>query len=187
MGYADEFLEVFGGFTVADVVKLLLAIGFLIYAGKKFSDYLTKRHDAEMEKNKQIQEALDAAKKYPEYRQQSLAIQRKWEQENRDIRKAQAEIVKRLDKMEEDTKRRERNRIRDLLLQSFRYYTNKEKNPMQAWTRMESEAFWEQFKDYENADGDGYMHTDVQPAMNLLAVIEMDDPERVAALMKSRG
>ncbi|MBQ6833583.1 MAG: hypothetical protein IJO55_04110 [Lachnospiraceae bacterium] len=187
MNDVDVFLEVFGGFTIAEAMKFLIAVAAVIYACKKFSDYLTKKHDAEMKKNEQLEEALSAVKKYPEYRQQSIAIQKQWEQENKDIRKTLEEVIKRLDDMEEDTKRRERNKCRDRLLQSFRYYTNKEKNPMQAWTRMESEAFWEQFKDYENMDGNGYMHSDVQPAMNLLGVIEMDDTEHVAALMKSRG
>ena len=89
--------------------------------------------------------------------------------------------------MEKDTKRRERNKLRDRLLQNFRYFTSKEKNPLQAWTRMEAEAFWELFKDYEDVDGDGYVHSEVQPAMNLLEVIEMEDTEKVTQLMKSRG
>ncbi len=183
----EEFLAVFGGFTVADVVKFVLALGFLIYTGKKIRDYLVKRYEAEKEKDKQLHEALDAVKKYPEYRQQSLNIQKKLESEIQSIRDSQKESIQRLDKMEEDTKRRERNKCRDRLLQSFRYYTNKDKNPLQAWTKMESEAFWEQFKDYEDMDGNGYMHTAVQPAMNLLEVIKMDDVERVTELMKSRG
>ena len=37
---------------------------------------------------------------------------------------------------------------------------------------MESEAFWELFRDYEDVNGDGHMHTVVQPAMNLLKVID---------------
>ena len=52
---------------------------------------------------------------------------------------------------------------------------------------MEAEAFWELFKDYEDVDGDGYVHSEVQPAMNLLEVIEMEDTEKVTQLMKSRG
>lgn len=183
----DAFLEVFGSLTVADVLKFALAIGFLIYTGRKIRDYLMKRHDAEVEKDKQLHEALDAVKKYPEYRQQSLDIQKKLEKKIQSIEQSQEETAKRLDRMEEDTKRRERNKCRDRLLQSFRYYTNKNKNPMQAWTRMEAEAFWEQFKDYEDMGGNGYVHTEVQPAMNLLEVIELDDVERVAELMKSRG
>lgn len=186
MGDMEAFLTVFGELTVANAVQILLAIGFLAYAGKKFSDYLTKRHDAEVEKDKSLHEALEAAKRYPEYRKQSLNIQDRLEKEISDLRDSNAEIVKRLDKMEEDTKRRERNKCRDRLLQSFRYYTSRDRNPLQAWTRMESEAFWELFKDYEGNGGNGYVHSEVQPAMNLLRIIEMDDIEHVALLMESR-
>lgn len=37
---------------------------------------------------------------------------------------------------------------------------------------MEAEAFWELFRDYEDLGGDGYMHTEVQPAMERLVVTE---------------
>ena len=46
---------------------------------------------------------------------------------------------------------------------------------------MEAEAFWELFKEYEDAGGDGYIHTVVQPAMNLLKVIDIEDAVSVAA------
>lgn len=183
----DTFLEVFGNFTIADVVKLALALGFLIYAGKKFNAYLIKRHDAEEKKNAQLHKALDAVEKYPEYRRQSVEIQQKLENEIQGLRKSQEESIKRLDKMEADMKRRERNKCRDTLLQNFRYFTSKEKNPMQAWTRMEAEAFWDLFRDYEEMDGNGYVHTEVQPAMNLLDIVEMNDVEKITELMKSRG
>ena len=63
--------------------------------------------------------------------------------------------------MENDLKRRERNKLRARLLQSYRFYTNPERNPSQSWTRMEAEAFWELFRDYEDANGNGYIHTEV--------------------------
>ena len=88
--------------------------------------------------------------------------------------------------MEQDTKRRERNKLQDRLLQSYKFYTSAEHNPMQAWTKMEEQAFWELFGDYEKLDGDGYIHSVVQPAMTLLATVEMDDAENVAKLMQSR-
>ena len=68
--------------------------------------------------------------------------------------------------MEEENRRRERNKLRDRILQSYRYYTSPEKNPMRAWSEMEADAFWKIFKDYEDLDGDGYVHSEVQPAMN---------------------
>lgn len=183
----EAFLEVFGGLTVANVIQIVLAVGFVIYVGKKIRDYLIKRYEAEQKKDEQLHEALESVRKYPEYRKQSIAIQQKLEGEIQSIRHAQEENVRRLDEMEKSTQRRERNKLRDRLLQNFRYFTSKEKNPMQAWTRMESEAFWELFKDYEDAGGNGYVHSEVQPAMNLLELIEMDDTERVMQLMKSRG
>lgn len=184
---ADAFLEVFGNLMVTDVVRILLALGFMVYIGKKVNAYLIKRHDIEEKKNAQLKKVLDAVEKYPEYRRQSVEIQEKLEEQIQGLRKFQQESIQRLDKMEVDTKRRERNKCRDTLLQNFRYFTSKEKNPMQAWTRMEAEAFWELFHDYQDMEGNGYVHTEVQPRMNLLEIIELNDVERVTELMKSRG
>ena len=54
-------------------------------------------------------------------------------------------------------------------MQNYRYYVRAETNPSHSWTQMESEAFWELFREYEEAGGNGYMHTEVLPAMELLA------------------
>ena len=35
-------------------------------------------------------------------------------------------------------------------------------------------------------DGDGYVHSEVQPAMNSLEVIPMHETERISELMQSR-
>lgn len=182
----EAFLEVFGGLTVANVVQIVLAAAFLFYVGKKIRDYLIKRYEAEQRKDEQLHEALESVREYPEYRQQSIKIQQKLESEIQAIKELQEENIKRIDVMEKATLKLERNKLRDRILQSFRYYTSKDKNPMQAWTRMEAEAFWELFKDYENRGGNGYVHSEVQPAMNLLALIEMDDSENVSRLMNSR-
>ena len=57
---------------------------------------------------------------------------------------------------------------------------------MQAWTEMEADSFWEQFSEYEDNGGNGHMHTIVQPAMNKLSVIKMDDSNGLYELMHSR-
>ena len=49
-----------------------------------------------------------------------------------------------------------------------------------------TEAFWELFKEYEDAGGDGYIHTVVQPAMNLLKVIDIEDAVSVLRLTNNR-
>lgn len=182
----DAFLEIFGDVTIATATQVIIALAFVIYIGKLCRDYTLKRHEDEREKDEKLNEALEAVKKYPEYRQQSLDIQKKLEDEIQEIKNSQEANLRRLEKMEENTKRLERNKCRDRLLQNYRYYTSKDKNPMKAWTSMEAEAFWELFKDYENMDGNGYVHSEVQPAMNRLEVIDIEDVVRITELMESR-
>lgn len=171
----EEFKNLFGDITVLSVIEMLLAVVFLVFIGKKVRDYLIKKHEMDRIRDEQIREALEAVRKYPEYRQQSIRIQELLEGEIQELRQMQEDQSQRLLDMEETTKRRERNKLRDRLLQNYRYYTNKQENPSQSWTRMESEAFWELFRDYEDAGGDGFMHTEVQPAMERLTIIEHDN------------
>lgn len=183
---SKEFLEVFGNITVSQVVYVTMAIVFLFLVYRKVSDYLYKRHDAEQAKDNQIKEALEAVGKYPEYRKQSVEIQKQLTKEIQDIKATLEDHTKRLEKMEKDNKKREVNKIRDTLIRNYTYYTNKDKNPMQAWTKMESEAFWDLFGDYEDMGGNGYMHSVVQPSMLQLSVVDITDVESVSELMKNR-
>ena len=174
IGY-DEFISLFGDITILNVAELLLAGAFFYFIYKKVKDYLIQTHKAEQLKNEQLEETLAAVRKYPEYRQQSIKIQKSLEGQIQELRKMQAETTERLVQMEEINKRRERNKLRDRLLQNYRYYTNNDSNPSQSWTRMESEAFWELFRDYEDAGGNGYVHTEVLPAMERLMVVEHEN------------
>lgn len=174
MNGLDEFLNLFGNITILQIVQVGLAGVFMFYTYIKIRNYLIDKHEAEKQRDAQIHEALSAVRKYPEYRQQSIQIQKLLEGEIQELQEAQKENAKLLMQIEDQNKRRERNKIRDRLLQSYRYYTNEELNPSKSWTRMEAEAFWEMFKDYEEADGDGYIHSIVQPAMQRLIITEMD-------------
>lgn len=169
----NEFVKLFGEITVANIIEIVLACVFGFFVYRKIKDCLIKTHEAELKRDEQLNEALQAVRKYPEYRQQSIKIQQLLENQIQELRKMQEEHTKRLLQMEEQTKRRERNKLRDRILQNYRYYTNKDTNPLQSWTRMEAEAFWELFRDYEDAGGDGYVHSEVQPAMERLSVIEV--------------
>lgn len=157
----EEFTTIFGNISVLQVAELLLACIFLYYIYKKASNYLINKHDTDREQNERIDKALSVVNKFPEI-----------ENAIKELNEAQSETVKRLAKMEEDIKRRERNKLCDRLLQNYRYYSNPNTNPSKSWTRMEAEAFWELFRDYEDAGGDGFMHTEVQPAMEHLTVLD---------------
>jgi hypothetical protein len=137
-----------------------------------------------------LQAAVDAL---PSYRAQSLQIQTQLQTTDREILAAceaiqrgvadnQRVLNERLDRLED----REKNAIRQKLLDEHRLFTNLERNPMQAWTEMEHHAFFKLVKDYEDLGGNDYVHSQVLPDMNRLEVIKMDDFERLAALMSSR-
>ena len=168
---ATEFLELFGSFTVADIFKFILAAIFLYFIYKKVSEYLLKKHDEEVAKNEKFKEVMESVSKYPEYRQQSLNIQTKLNKDIAELKKTVEKQGERLEEIEKTNKRRERNKLRDRIIQNYRYYTNKDTNPDQTWTELESEAFWALIDDYELSDGNGYVHTEVIPAMRLLTVI----------------
>lgn len=178
----EQFLKIFGGITISQIVTVLFAISFMVLIYRKIKKYIddkikaqNERIEIERQRDKDIQEALRAVRKYPEYRQQSIKIQELLEGEIQELRVMIQEDKERLARMEKQDQRRECNKLRDILLQNYRYYTNKEKNPSQSWTTMEAEAFWELFKDYEELGGDGYMHTDVQPEMQRLIVVNVGE------------
>ena len=173
-GY-DQFVSVFGDITVLHAAEVLIACAFLYFCYKKLRDFLIKQHEAQVKRDEQLKEALDGVHMYPVYRQQSIEIQHQLQAEILSLRKMQEEYMVRLQNMEDRSQRRDRNRIRDRLLESYRYYTSVDQNPSQSWTRMESDAFWDLFADYEDAGGNGYIHTVVQPAMGRLHIIEMNE------------
>lgn len=179
MKYLDKFLAVFGDVTIADLTMVILAFVFLFLTYnevKKYIDAKIKEQqehvEEEKDQKKKLEEAYSVTQKYPAYHKESIDIRDSLKKEIQEIRDCFGTVMERLDEIEEQNKKRECSKLRDMLLQNYRYYTNKTQNPSQSWTRMESEAFWELFSEYEEAGGNGYMHTVVQPEMMRLTIIE---------------
>jgi hypothetical protein len=129
----------------------------------------------------------------PGYRAQSLQIQQQLQNTDKAILNACTDIKnsvienqhilnERLDRLE----KREKNAIRAKLLDEYRLFTDETKNPMLAWSEMEHHAFFELVRDYEDLNGNDYVHSTVIPAMNSLAVIPMSDKQQLLKLMNSR-
>ena len=127
------------------------------------------------------------------YKAQSQQVQTHLENADKDILNICNEIKNsmldnrtilndRLDRLE----KREKNAIRAKLLDEYRLFTDETKNPMLAWSEMEHHAFFELVKDYEDLNGNDYVHSTVIPAMNSLAVILMSDKQSLLELMNSR-
>lgn len=140
-----------------------------------------------------IAELEKAVNALPGYRAQSLQIQEKLQDTDKEILAAcndiknsvlenQTILNDRLDRLE----KREKNAIRAKLLDEYRLFTDEVKNPMLAWSEMEQHAFFELVKDYEDLHGNDYVHSTVIPAMNELMVVSMSDKATLAKLMSSR-
>lgn len=182
----EAFLELFGGYTIADLIKVLAAAGAIFAAYKKGKAYLAEHYKKEQEKEERLHQILEQVEQYPTWRKQSIDIQQKFTASITELKEGQERNTRKLMEIEESNQKRERNKLREQLLQSYRYYTSKEKNPLQAWSEMEADAFWGIFGDYEDSGGNGHVHTVVQPAMRLLEVIPMHEEEQIAELMQSR-
>ena len=175
----DEFLKLFGDITLLDVIEFGLAITFVILVYKKYKQHMSEKFESEKraaekeaQREKEHKELMDSMNKYPEYRKQSIKVQELLESEISEIKAMCENNSQRLLAIEEKNKLRECNKLRDTLLQNYRWYTNKDCNPSGSWTRMEADAFWALFRDYEDMDGNGHMHSVVRPAMEALTVIE---------------
>lgn len=200
----EQFISLFGEITLSNVVYFCLALGFLYSCYKKVKKYFDDKELKDNEKEKEnlrkelekeekekemdanIKKALDEVAKYPQYRQQSINIQQKLETQINELKEIQVKQGERLDEIQISIQKREKNKLQDRILQNYKYYISTEKNPMQAWTEMEATAFWGLFEEYEDAGGNGFLHSTVQPAMKMLTVIKMDDIESITQLMQSR-
>ena len=172
----DEFVSIFGDITLAEFAKFIVAMFFLyaLYKElKKFNSIKIAEAEAEKLHKKKVEEAWAVTQKYPIYHQESIDIRNGLQREIQEIRNYIDTLMRRFEEIEEQNKKRECSKLRDMLLQNYRYYTNECQNPSKSWTRMESEAFWELFREYEETGGNGYMHTVVQPEMERLMIIEV--------------
>ena len=182
----DEFIEVFGNYSVGSLILLVAAFVFLCKIYLEMKKVIVEQHDLKKAQDEQITRIIEQEAKYPEWRQQSLNIQKKLTERMDEMQKFQEDVMRRIEEIEAERRKQKRNELRERLLYAYRYYTSRETNPRQAWSEMESQAFWAMFGDYEAAGGDGHMHTVVQPAMRALEVIPMHETELVADLMQSR-
>lgn len=189
----SEIKDVFGTMTVTLLIEIIVAVVGIYIAYKKLKDKIIGSYKERKEQQDQIDEALTGVRAMPEYRKQSLEIQRQLKASDDKIietcnkiqdgvNENQRILNERLDKLED----RERNALRAKILEMHRLFTSKKKNPMQAWTEMERDAFNDLIKDYESLNGNGHVHTVVIPEMHMLKVILMTDLEGLAELFHSR-
>lgn len=190
----EEFNNVFGTMTITLLIELIIAGIFIWVAYKKLRDKIIGSYEERKQQRTDIDEALQGVRNLPKYRAQSIAIQQELKtnddtildvckQIQAGVDRNQEILNQRLDKLED----RERNSLRAKIIEMHRIFTNIKMNPMQAWSEMERDAFFDLIRDYESLNGNGYIHTEVIPQMNGLRVIQMSDTKTLAELFHSRS
>ena len=174
---AEQFESLFGSVTLS---QLIIAAGALVFLWRCFAEikkYLDKRYASkrEKERSEQLREVLDAVSKYPEYREQSRKIQEKLNKDIESINKRLDKLDARMEATEGLQKKEKLSELKNEIVNAYRYYTDSVKNPSKSLTRIEYDAFFGLVESYEARGGDGYVHTEIIPAMERLTVIEMEN------------
>ena len=171
----EEIKNTFGTMTVALLIEVAVAVIGIFIAYKKLKDKIIGSYEERKQQKANIQEALDGVKAVDQLVDTCKKIQA-------GVDRNQEILNERLDRLED----RERNALRAKILDMHRTFTNKRMNPMQSWTEMEKDAFFDLIRDYESLNGNGHIHTVVIPEMNLLRVINMSDVKALTELFHSR-
>ena len=189
----DEFIQLFGryeilGFPLKNIC-LLLVIIFAFYK-KVYQGMWIPYYESQKTKDEMLQTAFHEVKSYHKHRvndrQQSFEIQKQLTDSIREIAQKQTQMNEQIQKLDERNRKYELSSTRNELLKQYRYFANKNINPMLAWTEMEKHAFDEQFESYIQSGGNSFLVSVVQPAMEQLKVILMEDSERISRLYQSR-
>jgi septal ring factor EnvC (AmiA/AmiB activator) len=182
----NTFIELFGNVTLGTIIAYCTALGALAAAIYKVYTVVIEKHDylqnqldtfenlkKEVNKMKEIQSELTA---------NIGSIMKHLEKIESDLTKYSRD----LDAYQKEFATIELNKLRDRLMQSYRYYASPEKNPNRAWTEIEKEAFYSMLHDYYNLQGNGYIKNTIEPEVASFTIINMSDQKAVSELMQSR-
>lgn len=172
-------IQLFGNIPLSTIIIFIAAIVFIITLLIKIYKWIVKNHDELQNRHEVLDKLLKAV-------EELKADIKDIKAEQKDLKKGYKEIAEKQQTFEDEKRERTLHRVYDRLIQSYNYYTNKESNPMQAWSEMEKDGFEKLFQDYESLGGNGFMHNTVKPAMAGLKIVLMSDEQGLVDLAKSR-
>lgn len=204
----EAFLKLFGNITILEVVEFIIAVAFLVAGLVKFIKFVNTKHDVEQQRTADIQEALVGARSVPKCQEHSkqvheelkteittvhdnletkiLNLEQKVDTKIDGLQDTLDDIMKHLKEIDDDRKKRERNKAREELLQGHRMFCDIDKNPMKAWSQLEHDSWFFRYDDYIECGGNGDMQNRIYPDMCDLMIIHMDDEKQLYELMRSR-
>ena len=121
-------------------------------------------HELTLQNSKAIQEL---AKKHEEDTMQSIRHDEMIRDDLKKLTDTVNGIVVTLETMQQKDNETKLKELKDSLITYYNKY-----RVIGEWSKLEKEAFWDLFDDYESRGGDGYMHTIVEPVMREIREID---------------
>ena len=164
----DWVALIFGIFIVmSGVIAMFTIIGkFSEIIGKPVKWVRNKQKDHELiiENAKAIQEL---SKRHEEDTKQSIRHDEIIRNDLKQVSETVNEIAIKLNDMEKRDNETKIKELKDTLINYYNKY-----RVIGEWSKLEKDAFWELFEDYESRGGDGYIHSVVEPVMRELKDID---------------
>lgn len=159
---------IFGIFIVmSGIIAMFTIIGkFSEIIGKPVKWVRDKQKDHELiiENAKTIQEL---SKRHEEDTKQSIRHDEMIRNDLKQVSEIVNEIATKLNDMEKRDNETKIKELKDTLINYYNKY-----RVVGEWSKLEKDAFWELFEDYESRGGDGYIHSVVEPIMRELKDID---------------
>lgn len=155
------FIILSGFVTICEIIGKVSEI-----LGRPFKWVRNKNKDHEL-LLQTSQELLELKEKHDESVRQSIRHDEIIKDDLTSLTSTVNGIVNTLESMQKKDNETKLKELKDSLI---RYY-NKYKN-IGEWSKLEKDAFWDLFDDYEKRGGDGYIHSIVEPVMRELKEIE---------------
>lgn len=121
-------------------------------------------HELTLQNSKAIQEL---AKKHEEDTKQSIRHDEIIRDDLKKLTDTVNGIVDTLEAMQQKENETKLKELKDSLITYYNKY-----RVIGEWSKLEKEAFWDLFDDYEKRGGDGYMHSIVEPVMREIREID---------------
>lgn len=181
------------GFIIKNSEEIIQETKQQSQAIKEIQNFVMGQTTINEEVQDKLAAALDVTENMPRYREQS-------QQYRDDIYAKISELTKAVqalgnnisslstkqNEIEKDRRDHEKNKIRLQLLEQFKLYANKEKNPTLAWSSAEAKCFWDLYNDYISRGGNDFVHDTVCPAMIQLKEIPLSNEAELGKVMHQR-
>lgn len=174
MNYIEQIkdIDLVGWIIIGFLILFIIVAGYEIIC--KFSAIIDKpigmmkRIKADHELTIQNTKAIEAlSKKHEEDTNQSIRHDEMIREDIKDIKETIDNIAMRFEEMQKKNNETKLKELKDTLINYYNKY-----RVTGEWTKLEKEAFWDLFDDYEKRGGNGYIHSIVEPVMRELKEID---------------